>query len=181
MSEQSLEETWWLLSRTRGVGLVLRALIIAGPLSALICTRLATDHTLPFISIPVIALALWCVVYPESHIGLVVVLLVATGWLTTVDDHATPWSIGVAASLTVFHASLAAVTIAPSAARWSRAMCRRWLLRSATVVIASACTWVVVAAIDRYEIASSDVLVTAALITLAVAGMWARNGTLSRR
>lgn len=178
MNEQGLDEPWWLLSRTRGVGLVLRALIFVSPLVALGCTRLAADDTLPVINIPVIALALLCVVFPDSHTGLFVVLLVAIGWLVSVDEPATPWSIGVAVSLTAFHASVAAATVAPPAARWTRAMCRRWLLRSVTVMVASAGTWVVVAAIGRYELGSSEVLVAASLIALAIAGTWARNGTV---
>ncbi len=181
MNEQGLEETWWLLSRTRGTGIVLRVLILVSPLVALGCTRFAAVHSPAAINIAVVALAILCVVYPDSHIGLLVVLLVATQWFATVDSPATPWSVGVAVSLTAFHASLAAATVAPPAARWTRAMCRRWLLRALSVMVASAGTWTVVAAIDRYEIASSDVLVTAALVGLAVAGMWARNGTLVAR
>ncbi|CAN5546442.1 hypothetical protein BH10ACT2_BH10ACT2_26810 [soil metagenome] len=178
MNEQSIEEATWLLSRTRGVGLVLRALMLVSPLAALGCTRLA-GGTLPFIAFPVIALSLLCVLVPDSHIGLFVVLLVAAGWLATVDDTTTPWSIGVAVSLTAFHASVAAATVAPPAARWTRAMRRRWSRRSLIVMIASAGTWLVVATVDRYEIPSSGVLLTASLLALAVAGMWARNGKLA--
>jgi hypothetical protein len=173
-----LEESWWLLSRTRGVALVLRVLIVASPAAALVCTRFAADHTLAVVNIAVIALALLCVVFPDSHIGLLVVLLVATGWLETVPDPATPWSIGVAVSLTVFHASAAAATVAPPAARWTRAMCRRWSRRSAAVMVVSAGTWVVVAALHRYDFASSDVLITASLLMLAIAVMWARDGSV---
>ncbi len=178
MSDQRLEESWWLLSRSRGVGLVLRALILVSPLTALGCTQLAADHAQPVIYVPVIALALLCVVFPDSHIGLLVVILVGIGWLVTVHEPATPWSIGVAISLTVFHASIAAATVAPPAARWTRAMCRRWSRRTLTLMVASAGTWVVVAAIGRYEIAGSAVLITAALVAIAIAALWAGDGTV---
>jgi len=179
MNERGLEESLWLLSRARRDGLLLRVLILVSPITALGFTRLAAGQTPPVIAVPVIALALLCVLLPDSHLGLLVVLLVATGWLATVHDPATPWSIGIAVSLTTFHASLAAATVAPPSARWTPAMRRRWSRRSLAVVVASAGTWVVVAAIDRYEIPSSDVLLAATLLTLAIAGMWAREGTVA--
>ncbi|MEQ1873817.1 MAG: hypothetical protein ABL953_08830 [Ilumatobacteraceae bacterium] len=181
MNEQSLEEAWWLLSRTRGAGLLLRVLVVVSPVTALMCTRFAADHSPRVVNISVIVLAVLCAAFPDGHMGLLVVLLVATQWFATVDSPTTPWSIAVAVLLTVFHSSLAAATVAPPAARWTRAMCRRWLLRPLAVMLASAATWAVIAATHRYEIASSDVLIAAALVGLAVAGMWARNGTLAAR
>ncbi|MCE9622646.1 MAG: hypothetical protein K8R99_09905 [Actinomycetia bacterium] len=178
MNDRRLEESWWLLSRSRGVGVVLRVLILVSPVAAIACTRLAADHSLLAINVAIIPLAFVCVVYPDSHIGLLVVLLVGIEWLVTVDDQATPWSIGVAISLTVFHASVAAATVAPPAARWTRAMCWRWSRRSLVVMGASACTWAAVAAIDRYAVGSSAVLVVVSLATIAVAAMWARDGSV---
>ncbi len=178
MSDRALEESLWLLSRTRGAGLLLRVLVVISPLAALVSTRFAADHTLAFINIAVISLAFLCAVFPDSHIGVLVVLLVATQWFVTVDSTATPWSIAVAMSLTVFHASVAAATVAPPAARWTRAMWRRWSRRSMTVMIASAGTWLVVAVIDGYDIARSDVLIAAALLATAIAAMWARGSTV---
>ena len=173
INDRYLEETWWLLSRARGAGLVLRALIVLSSLAALLCTRIAADHTLSVINVPVVVLAVVCVMFPDSHIGLLVVLLIGTGWLVTVDEITTPWSIGVAIALTVFHAATAAATVAPPPARWTRAMSRRWTRRSVAVMIASAGTWGAVVAVDRFEVGSSAALIAVSLVAIALAAMWA--------
>jgi hypothetical protein len=178
MSEERLQESWWLLSRARGVGLLLRVLTLVSPLVSVGCTRLAAGYTVPAINLIVVGLALACAVVPDSHVGLLVVLLVGIEWLATVDDPATPWSMAVAVSFTVFHAAMAAASVAPPAARWTPAMCRRWMRRSFAVMAASAGAWATMAAIKTFDVASSSVLVTASLLVLAIAGLWARDGTL---
>jgi hypothetical protein len=177
MSEKRLQDSWWLLSRAHGVGLVLRVLILVSPLVSVGCTRLAAGHTVPAIDLVVVALASACVVVPDSHLGLVVVLLIGIEWLATVDDPATPWSVAAAMSIAVFHAAMAAASVAPPAARWTSAMCRRWMRRSFVVMAASAGTWAIMTVINTFDLASSSVLVTASLLTLAIAGLWARDGT----
>ena len=168
----------WLSSRVRGAGLVLRVLILASTVVAVGCTWLAAGHTVPVVNVVIVGLALACAVAPDSHVGLLVVLVVGVEWLVTVHDRATPWSVGAAVSLAVFHASMAAASVAPPAARWTRAMCRRWMRRSLAVMLASVGTWVVVAAIHGHHVASSAMLVAASLVTIAIAGLWARDGTL---
>ena len=168
----------WLSSRVRGMGLVLRVLILASTVVAVGCIWLAAGHTVPVVNVVIFGLALACVVLPDSHVGLLVVLVVGVEWLATVDDPATPWSVGAAASLAVFHASMAAASVAAPAATWTRAMCRRWARRSLAVMVASVVTWAVVAAIHGHHVASSAVLVAASLVAIAIAGLWARDGTL---
>lgn len=179
MSEVLLPESWRLVSRARGVALVLRVVVLISPMAALGCTWLAAGRTLPAVDVLIVVLALVCAVLPDSHVGLVVVLLVGLVWLVTVDDRTTPWVVGSAVSLAVFHASLAASIVAPPAATWPRAMCRRWLLRTLAVAAGSAATWAVVAAIHGLEIVHSGVWLVAALMVLAVAALWARDGTLA--
>jgi hypothetical protein len=142
------------------------------------CTWLAAGHTVPVVDVMIVGLALVCVVLPDSHVGLLVVLVVGVEWLATVNDRTTPWSVGAAVSLAVFHASMAAASVAPPAATWTRAMCRRWIRRSLAVMLASVCTWAVVAAIDGHHGADGAVLVASSLVAIAIAGLWARDGTL---
>jgi hypothetical protein len=144
---------------------------------AMACTWLAAGHTVPVINVVTFGLTLACVVLPDSHVGLLVVLVVGVEWLVTVHDRTTPWSVGAAVSIAAFHASMAAASVAPPAATWTRAMCRRWIRRSLAVMVASVGTWAVVAAIHGRHIASSAVLVTASLVAIAIAGLWARDGT----
>jgi hypothetical protein len=178
MNDARFPDSWWLLSRVRGVGLVLRVLIFASTVVAVGCTWLAAGHTVPVVNAVIFGLALVCVVLPDSHVGLLVVLLVGIEWLATVHERATPWSVGAAVSLAVFHASMAAASVAPPAATWTRAMCRRWMRRSLAVMVASGGTWAVAAAIHGHHEESSRVLVAASLVTIAIAGLWARDGTL---
>jgi hypothetical protein len=178
MNDARFPDSWWLLSRVRGVGVVLRLLIPTSAMVAVGCTWLAAGHTVLVVDVVIVALALVCVVLPDSHVGLLVVLVVGVDWLATVHDRATPWSIGAAVSLAVFHASMAAASVAPPAARWTRAMCRRWMRRSLAVMAASVGTWAVVAAIHGRHLGRSALLVAASLAAIAIAGLWARDGTL---
>jgi hypothetical protein len=177
MSEVLVPDSRWMRARARGATVVLRLLVLTSAVVAVVCTWLAAGHTVPFINAVIFGLALVCVVLPDSHAGLLVVLLVGVEWLATVDDRTTPWSVGAAAALAVFHASMAAATVAPPAAKWTRAMCRRWMRRSAVVMVASAGTWAVVV-VARGHHASATVLVAASLIALATAGLWGREGSL---
>ena len=178
MNDTRFPDSWWLLSRARGVGAVLRVLMLTSTVVAVGCAWLAAGHTVPVVDVMIVGLALVCVVLPDSHVGLLVVLVVGVEWLATVNDRTTPWSVGAAVSLAVFHASMAAASVAPPAATWTRAMCRRWIRRSLAVMLASVCTWAVVAAIDGHHGADGAVLVASSLVAIAIAGLWARDGTL---
>lgn len=179
MNDAVLPESWRLLSRARGVALLLRVLVFIGPMAAVGCTRLAAGHTIPVLDVLILGLAVVCAVLPDSHAGLLVVVLVGLDWLVTVDTETTPWVVGSAVSLAVFHASMAASSVAPPAASWTWAMCRRWLVRTLAVAVGSAATWAVVAVIHRFEIMHSGAWLVAALLVLAVAALWARGGTLA--
>ncbi len=178
MNDVRTADSWWPSSQVRGVALVLRILIPTSTMVALMCTSLAAGRTVLIVDAAIFGIALVCTVRPDSHVGLLVVLAVGGDWLATVHDRATPWSVLAAASLAVFHASMAAASVAPPAARWTRAMCRRWTRRSFAVMVASLGTWAVVAAVHGRHIASSAILIAASLIIIAIAGLWARGGTL---
>jgi hypothetical protein len=181
MSEQAFQDSAWLLTRARGVGLVLRVLVLVAPLAALLCARVASGRMVLVLDACVLAFTLYCVIVPDSHVGLVVAMLVGARWLASVDDTTTPWALGAALALLAFHTSLAAASVAAPAARWSAAMRRRWLRRVGVVALLCAATWSVTAAIGRYDVAASSALVLSALVILAAAGLWARNVTLDAR
>jgi len=178
VSEQAFQDSWWLFTRARGVGFVLRMLVLVCPIAALACTRVAGGNTPTVIEFLVVALTAWCVVVPDSHVGMLVVLLIGVGWLAAVDDPTSPWSLAVALVLLVFHLSLAAAGIAAPGAVWSRAMRHRWGRRTGVLGLASVVVWLLVAAVNRYDLAASSALVAAALVVAAVAGLWAKEATL---
>lgn len=179
MNDVLFPESWRLLARGRGAALVLRLLVVVGPTAAVGCTWLAAGRTVALLDVAIIGLAGACAVLPDSHLGLPVVVLVGVDWLATVDNQTTPWALGSAVSLAVFHAAMAASSVAPPAARWTGAMCRRWLRRTVAVMVGSAATWAFLAAVHRVEVAGSGVWFAVSLMLLAIAALWARDGTLS--
>jgi hypothetical protein len=179
MNDVRLPESCRLLSSARGVAAVLRVLVLVSPMFAVGCTWLAAGRTVAAIDVAILGLAVVCAVLPDSHLGLLVVMLVGIDWLVTVDAQTTPWAVGSAISLAVFHASMAASIVAPPAARWTRAMCHRWLLRTGAVTVASAATWAFVAAVSGFEVPGSGVWLTAGLLVLALTALWAREGTVA--
>jgi len=155
---------------------VLRSLIVLSPLAAVGITWLAADRSLPGVAVLVVLLAGVCATRPGSHLGVLVVAAIAIQWLAIVHNHTTPWSIGAAAALTIFHAAQAAATVAPTTAAWTPAMWRRWSRRAAALFIASAATWIIVALTNAHQPAASTVLLTASLLVLASGAVWAGQG-----
>jgi hypothetical protein len=180
MSAQAFQDSWWLFTRARGVGFVLRMLALASPPAALVCTRMAGGSAV-VVELCVVMLTGWCVVVPDSHVGLLVVLLVGVGWQFSVDDTTSPWALAAALALLMFHTSLAAASIAAPGAVWSSSMRRRWLRRAGVLAVTCAATWLLVAAVNVYDVTSSAALVVAALVVLALAGLWARDATFDDR
>jgi len=129
----------------------------------------------------VVALAIVCAVLPDSHTGSLVVVIVGIEWWATVDDPVSPWLLAAALALTVFHVSMAAATVAPPAARWTPAMSRRWLRRTAVVGAATCVMWAAVAVIGDHRVAGNSLLLAAALVALAFAALWARTGSVAQR
>lgn len=167
--------------RPTSSGIVLRLLIVFSPLAAVAITWLAADRTLVPVAAVVVLLSLVSAASPTSHFGALVVAAVAIQWVATVHDHVTPLSIGVAAALTMFHAALAAATVAPVTAEWTAAMRRRWSRRAAALLVACASMWAVVAIANANQLGASTVLLTTALVILASGALWARNGSLGQR
>jgi hypothetical protein len=139
---------------------------------------MAAGHSVVVIEAFVVVLTVFCVIVPDSHFGLLVVVLFGVGWMASVDEVTSPWSLAAALALLVFHTALAASSIAAPGARWSPAMRHRWLRRAAVLALLCLASWLVVVAVNAYDLASSSALVAAALAVLAFAGLWARDVTL---
>ena len=165
-------------SRPRRPQLLPRALIVVSSLVAVGCTRLAADDPVPALEIVIAVFALICASYPDNHLGLVTVVIIGFHWVVAVDDPATPWSIGVAISLAVLHTSMAAASVAPITAPWTRAMYRRWGRRLLLVAAATVPAWALAAVFSRADIPGSPALLVAALLALGVGVVWARHGDL---
>ncbi len=158
--------------------IVLRALIVISPLAAMGFTWLAAGRVLTGAILLVVMMSGACALRPDSHFGILVVATVTIQWLAVVHDHTTPWSIGAAASLTVFHTANAAATVAPATAAWTQSMRRRWVRRTATLVVACAVMWTVVALADASRAGANSLLLTVSLLVLAAGALWARQGSI---
>lgn len=181
MSEQSFHDSLWLLTRARGVGLALRLLVFACPAVALVCVRVAGGNTPGVVQLLVMGFTAWCAVVPDSHGGIVVVTLLGLVWITGVDDATSPWSLVVALALLVFHLSASAASVAAPGAVWSPAMRRRWGRRTGALAAACLAVWLLVEAVNLFDLAASSSLVAAALVVLAVGGLAASDVTIGRR
>jgi hypothetical protein len=180
MSEKSFQDSWMLLTRAAGTGTWLRILVALGPVAALTCLTMAASRTVIVVDIAVMVLVACCVVVPDTHFGTLVVTIIGVAWLVSVHHTVSPWSLGLALSLLVFHTALAAASIAAPSATWSPALRRRWLRRSGVLALACVATWLVVAVVHGHRLSSSATLLVAALALLAFAAMWARDVALHR-
>ena len=153
--------------------LLLRIAVVAGPLLTLAATMAARGSFQPIALMVIGVLTIGCALSPDTHLGLLVVLLLTVNWLQTVDDEATPWLLLAAAGLLVMHASMAAATVAPPAARWDAAMSRRWGMRIAVVAAATAGAWSVAAVLADADLRGSAPVLVAALVMTAWLTWWA--------
>lgn len=155
---------------------VLRSLIVLSPVAAVGITWLAADRTLPAVAVLVVVLSAACAARPDSHFGVLVVAAITVEWLTIVHNRTTPWSIGAAAALAVFHGAHAAATVAPATTAWTPAMRRRWSCRVAALISASAAMWIVVVLANARHVVGGTILLTSSLLVVAAGAFWLRNG-----
>ncbi len=151
--------------------LFVRGLIFVTALVALGFARVAGE---PFyaIEIAVLALAVLCAFHPDSHVGLLVVLGVGVNWVAGVDAAASPWAIGVAVSLAMFHASVSAASIAPLGAAWTPALGRRWSARVAVIALLAGPTWLIVHVLEQRSFAPNSAVFIGALVALTLTALW---------
>ncbi len=134
---------WWLAARARGTGLVLRLLVVAGALITMGAARLAGDGGSALAAAAVGAALVWAAA-PDTHAGIVVLVLVGVDWWVSVDDVTTPWSIAAAGGIAIAHVSAAASTVAAPSTPWTAEMIARWTRRTVGVVVPAAVLWAVV-------------------------------------
>lgn len=152
---------------------LLRLAVVAGSMLALGATMAARGTFQPIALLVIGVLTLGCAMAPDSHLGLLVVALLALNWVQTVDDETTAWLLVAAAGLLVLHTSMAAATVAPPAARWDRRMSRRWSARSGAVMAATVGAWSIAVGLANADIGGSAPVLVAALASTAWLTWWA--------
>lgn len=160
--------------------LVLRAGAFAFPVLALAAMSAAASAVAPAMVVLTLPLAVACAVWPDTHVGLLtmVVLLVHHAWV--VDDVTSPWVLAVAVALLGMHTCMAAATVAAPGSRWSATMRRRWTRRTAVVLGATVLTWAVAGLLGATEPGGSPWLLGVVLVALAGAGAWAHRHSIDR-
>ncbi|MEX0846846.1 MAG: hypothetical protein WD023_03625 [Ilumatobacteraceae bacterium] len=161
--------------------LVLRAGAFAFPLVALGAISSAASAVAPAMVLLMVPLALGCALLPDSHVGLLamVVLLVHHTWV--VDDVTSPWMIVVAISFLGMHTCMAAATVAPPGARWSSVMRRRWTRRIVVVLGATAVAWLAARLLAAASPGGASAWVLGpVLVALAGGGAWAHRHSIDR-
>lgn len=153
-------------------------MIFAGPLLAIAFTRAATTKPVLAVELVIFVVAVFSTARPDSHFGLLLLLLTGANWVFTVDSPTTAWVIGVAVSLALSHTAMAAASVAPPRAAWTTGMRRRWSFRFLTIALSAVPAWVLVKALDQTRPYSRPVLFTATLLALVLVGFWFRNRTL---
>lgn len=168
------------LAAVRGVQVWLRVAVLLSPLVAFAGTTAASGAGSPALALLLLGLAVGCTLVPESNLGLLIMTVVGIHWLVAVEDVTSPWSLVVGLALGALHLAMAAASVAPPAARWTSAMTRRWARRAGWSAGATAVAAAAVQAVGGRSIGGGAVLLTAALVWLAVAALWVRRTSLAR-
>jgi hypothetical protein len=110
---------------TRGQ-LALRLLVLIAPLGALGAGFGAAGEWSVWLVVVVLAGSVDCALRPESHVGLGLIVMLGVYWLAAVEDVRTPWTLVAAVAIALFHAAMAAASVAGPAGHWSgRPRCER--------------------------------------------------------
>ncbi len=102
-----------------------------------------------------------------SHIGSLVVAVVAVQWLAFADDATSISSLGVALCLYVFHALTALAAATPHTTEIDTVVLRRWAVRSTFVGAATVIVWGLVILFDGRQADGNEALTVFGLVVIA--------------
>jgi hypothetical protein len=127
-----------------GVGqLVLRVLVLGGPLVALLSTGLVGVVPAGWLIALVAALAVAFAAMPDSPFGTAVMAVVLAWWGISLRDGLHPQAILAAAGLVTAHVAAVLASYGPATMPLDRAVTRLWVVRGAAVLLAAPAVWVV--------------------------------------
>jgi hypothetical protein len=123
--------------------LVLRALVLLGPVVALLATGPAGHWPPWWVLVPVIGLAGAFAATPDSPVGAGVSLVVLAWWTISLGDEIQPEAMVAAAGLLVAHLAAQVASYGPAAMSVSGATLRLWGLRATLLLLTIPATWAV--------------------------------------
>jgi hypothetical protein len=165
------------------LGRALLAALAAGTgVAACVLAGTTARHHSSFTTVLIMAsvpLAIAAAARPDTHISLGVVAVVVWAWLRANPDAATARTVVVAVALLAFHAAIAVLATTPSAVAPTAAVLRRWGLRTLWVMAGTIVVWLLVAALQDQRRPPSPTALSAAVLAVAAAALWARHRALA--
>ena len=158
----------------------LRLVILLAPAAVLAAIDNETGHVAAPVVIVVAVLAVASALIPDGHAGLGTILLLTWYWGASVDRPTSALTLLAALAMLLFHTAMAASTVAPPAARWTRTMHRRWAARTAVAGAALVAAWVLARVLATATLDGSTAMLAAALAVLAATAAWIRFRSVPR-
>lgn len=121
--------------------LVLRALVLLGPLVALLSTGLVGVLPAGWLIALVAALSVAFAAMPDSPFGTAAMVVVLSWWGISLRDGLHPEALVAAAGLVTAHVAAVLASYGPGAMPLDRAVARLWAVRGAAVLLASPAVW----------------------------------------
>lgn len=147
----------------------LSGIAVATVLTTSLALGLSSDAADGWLVVLVSLFALGSVLQPDDHLGLVTIMLVVVHWLVAGLPVVSAWSLGVAASIVIFHSLLAIMAVTPHTADLPMALLVVWLRRLVVVGASTLGVWLLVVGFERRNIDGDLGLSVAAYAALIVA------------
>jgi len=156
------------LSRLAPQQRLIRLIVLVAPLIAVSAEAQAGATLQRWFVVAVIASSLVTAVVPDSHTGLLVVLLVGGHWAgaSASGTSHTGWVLVIALALLLFHTACTLASYAPSSVVLDRALLLLWLRRNAWAGAVAAIVWVISRVVSGLELPGSGLVLGAALLVL---------------
>ncbi|MET0323754.1 MAG: hypothetical protein ABW219_00930 [Ilumatobacteraceae bacterium] len=153
------------------VPLLLRVLVAAGALTAIVGTVLpATDVPNAYVVLAGIFAVVWTIA-PDTHAGLVFLGFLGMAWVTGAPGEVDPAAVVTALGLLVAHVAAAIAAAMPVTAGVDPRLLLRWVGPTAVIAGAVLVAAAVVAAFEAWSPAGS-IVVTLIALTLVTAAAW---------
>lgn len=152
---------------------------VVAALGALVAAAGANGRLWPAGLVMVSLLALAAAVRPDTHMALVVIVVIVWHWLATVEGVGGPWLPITVLYLLVHHSVIALSASVPTGGALPAATIGQWARKTALVGCASVGTWALVALLDGRHTAGNGLLTGLALAIVAAAAVLIRSRSLA--
>ncbi len=155
------------LSRLGGQQLMLRALVLLAPLLAATAEQRAGATVSVWYLASLVLASLVAALLPDSHAGLLVVLLVGGHWLTSSGQSLSLWVLCIALALALFHVAGLLASYGPPSVVLEPELLRFWLRRYAVCAAVTALVWLVARVSTGLSLSGSALVFGAGLLVVA--------------